>query len=231
MTHQHNGARSVVRTGLAVAAGVGLAAGVEVATYPGWRRWCRQWGATDQEAAQELPGDDLLAEPQVVTTRAITIWAPTSLIWPWLVQMGPGRGGAYTYDWIEGLLGLGMHSASEILPQFQDLRIGDTQHLGKNGPVMKVAILQPERSLVLRSEDGNWVWAFALHPIGGRTRLLSRNRIAAGPSPLARVATTYLMEPGSLIMERKMLIGIRRRAERLARGETLRGLPLNAYAF
>lgn len=79
-----------------------------------------------------------------------------------------------------------------------------------------MAVVEAEHALVFRSDDGNWVWAFALEPAGDHTRLISRNRIAAGRSPVARAANTYLMEPGSLIMERKMLIGIKERAERLA---------------
>ncbi|SRR5712691_1970983 len=216
MKHRYSGAGVAARAGLAVAVGAALATGAEVATYPLWRQWCRQWGATAGEASQAFPGDDLLADPQVLTTRAIAIQAPARQIWPWLVQMGPGRGGAYTYDWIENLLGLDMHSADEILPQYQDLKVGDAQHLGRNGPVLRVAVLEAERALVLRSDDGNWIWAFALHPDGDGTRLISRNRIAASASPIARAVTTYLMEPGSLIMERKMLIGIKQRAEHLA---------------
>jgi hypothetical protein len=130
--------------------------------------------------------------------------------------MGSGRGGAYTYDWIENLFGLGMHSAEQILAEFQDLKVGDAQQLGARGPVMRVAALDPERALVLRSDDGNWVWAFALAPADHCTRLISRNRIAAPKSRVAGAFYTYAMEPGSLIMERKMLIGIKERAERLA---------------
>jgi hypothetical protein len=201
----------------ATAAGAALAVGVEVATYPRWRPWCQHWGATTDETASVLPGDELLADPHVVTTRAIGIFAPTSMIWPWLVQMGPGRGGAYTYDWIENLFGLGMHSADQVLPKYQDLKVGDTMRLGARGPVLRVAVLKPERALVVRSDDGNWVWAFGLEPAGDHTRLISRNRIAVpGSSPLTRAVYTYLMEPGSLIMERKMLLGIKQRAERLA---------------
>ena len=84
-----------------------------------------------------------------------------------------------------------------------------------------------ERALVVRSEDGRWVWAFVLEPDGGTTRLLSRNRFVAGAGVLRRLANTYLMEPGSLVMERKMLVGIRDRAERLARqrGEQVGEVP------
>ena len=113
-----------------------------------------------------LPGDELLEDPDVVTTRAIGIDAPPSSIWPWIVQMGPGRAGAYTYDWIENLAGLDMHSADELLPQFQEISVGDGWKLGVKGPLLEVARLDPESALVLRSDDGNWVWAFVLAPDG-----------------------------------------------------------------
>jgi hypothetical protein len=205
-----------IRQGAAVAAcGVVAAAGLEVATYPLWRNWCLNWGATGEEAAAPLPGDELLAKPAIVTTRAVLVDATAEAIWPWLVQMGPGRGGAYTYDWIENLFGLGMHSAGKILPEFQDLKVGDAQRLGDRGPVLRVAVLEPARALVMRSDDEHWVWAFALVPSDAGTRLISRNRIAVSDSPaVARLLWEYVMEPGSLIMERKMLLGIKKRAER-----------------
>jgi len=129
--------------------------------------------------------------------------------------MGPGRGGAYTYDWIENLFGLGMHSAKKIVPEYQHLEVGDAQHLGEHGPVLRVASFESERSLVLRSDDGNWIWSFSLVPSNSGTRLISRNRITTpGASKLTRAMTIYGMEPGSLIMERKMLLGIRQRVER-----------------
>jgi hypothetical protein len=202
-----------------VAAGAVLAAGLGSLAYPlFFREWCLTWGARPAEVSGKLPGDELLAEPDIMATRAIWIGAPANAIWPWLVQMGPGRGGAYTYDWIENLFGLGMHSADDILPQYQDLKVGDAQHLGKRGPVLRVAVLEPERSLVLRSDDGNWVWAFSLVPDGAGTRLISRNRIAT-PDAVApvRLLNVLIMEPGSLVMERKMLLGIKERAERLTR--------------
>ena len=192
-----------------------LGAGIAVGTYPLWRQWCLTWGATSDEAAGPLPGDGLLADPAIVTTRAISVGAPPAAIWPWLVQMGPGRGGVYTYDWIENLFGLGVHSTDTILPEFQDLKAGDAQQLGASGPVLRVAVLEPEKSLVLRSDDGNWVWAFALVPAASGTRLISRNRILAPGAPaMTRLLYEYVMEPGSLVMERKMLLGIKQRAER-----------------
>jgi len=213
------------RTALGLTVGLaGGIAGFAVAAYPVlWRERCLNWGARLVEVVRPMPGDELLPDAPVVSTRAVGISAPPSAVWPWLVQMGPGRGGAYTYDWIENLLGLDMHSADEILPQYQNLEVGDVLPLNpKVG--MRVEVLEENRAMVLRSVDGAWVWSFTLHPDEkGRTRLVSRNRIqdpTAGP--VARTLAMYLMEPGSLVMERKMLLGIKERAERSHVVELLR---------
>jgi hypothetical protein len=173
------------------------------------------WGATADESARTLPGDELLPEPDVLSTRAVTIDAPPSAVWPWLVQMGSGRGGAYTYDWIENLFGLGMKSADTIHPEWQGLAVGDVIPGRASLSNMRVEVLEPERVAVLRSEDGTWVWTFVLDDLGGRTRLLSRNRVAMPHPSLGDRVGMALMEPGSLVMERKMLHGIKERAERL----------------
>lgn len=173
------------------------------------------WGATDEEVRSRLPGDELLEDADGVSTRAIAILAPASAVWPWLVQMGPvPRGGAYTYDWIENLLGLNMRSADRVLLEFQHPKVGDTISLGTNR--MRTELIDPERAFAWRSEDGNWVWSFVLHDNGGVTRLISRNRFRL-PTPMARLGM-LLMEPASLVMERKMLIGLKLRAESLGPG-------------
>ena len=179
-----------------------------------FRSRCLNWGARADEVAAKLPGDELLADPGLVTTRAITIHAPAGAIWPWLAQMGSGRGGAYSYDWIENLLGLNIHSAEEILPEYQDIKAGDELPLGGHSPVMRVEVADPPRALAVRSTDQDWAWIFALLPQGDSTRLISRNRIATKAlSPASRLFYLLFMEPGSLVMERKMLLGIKRRAE------------------
>ena len=135
---------------------------------------------------------------------------------PGFAQMGPSpRGGAYTYDWIENLLGLNMHSADRVLPDYQHPQVGDTLGYGKNR--MRFELVEPQRVLAMRSEDGNWVWSFVLTEHNGTTRLISRNRFRL-PSLTAKIGMVP-MEPGSLVMERKMLHGIKQRAERLAAGE------------
>jgi hypothetical protein len=177
------------------------------------RRRVLTWGATAAEASSRLPGDELLEEADGVATRAIWIDAPAGAVWPWLAQMGPApRGGAYTYDWIENLLGLNMHSADRVLPEFQHPEVGDAIGYGTN--VMRIERVEPQHVLAWRSEDGNWVWTFVLEERDGRTRLISRNRFRL-PTLAARLGMLP-MEPGSLVMERKMLLGIKRRAEDLA---------------
>jgi hypothetical protein len=173
------------------------------------------WGASPTEAAAALPGDELAAEPAGQTTRAITIAAPPEAVWPWIAQIGQGRGGAYTYDWIENLLGLGMHSADRILPAFQHPAIGDVV-LRTPSSEMRVQSLEPGRYLVAAAPDGSWSWAFVLRPLaGGRTRFLSRNRWLRGSS--GQRLGMLLMEPASLVMERKMLQGVKQRVEEIVR--------------
>jgi hypothetical protein len=171
------------------------------------------WGATRDEAAARLPGDELLEDAAGVATRAITIDAPASAVWPWLAQMGPApRGGAYTYDWVENLFGLDMHSTEDVLPEFQQPNVGDELGYGANR--LRLERVEPERVLALRSSDGHWVWSFVLDELNGKTRLISRNRFRL---PRLRDRLGMIpMEPGSLVMERKMLRGIKQRAEQLA---------------
>ena len=177
------------------------------------RRRVLTWGATAAEAAARLPGDELLSDADGVSTRAIGISAPARDVWPWLAQMGPEpRGGAYTYDWIENLLGLDMHSADRVLPEFQDPQVGDTIRLGANE--MRLARVDPEEVLAWRSQDGNWVWTFVVTETEAGTRLLSRNRFRL-PSTAGRVGM-LAMEPASLVMERKLLRWVKDRAQRLA---------------
>ena len=146
------------------------------ATYVGLlRRRILNWGATDSEARSRLPGDELLENADGISTRAISINAPVSAVWPWLAQLGPSpRGGAYTYDWIENLLGLNMHSADHILEQFQHPEVGETIGFGSNQ--MRLERVEPDHVLAWRSQDGNWVWTFVLESQEGGTRLISRNR-------------------------------------------------------
>src|SRR5579864_5132713 len=180
--------RKRTRAAAFAAAAAALTAGL--GAYPVFfRRQCLTWGARPDEVSRKLPGDELLPRAGIVATRAITIDAPPAAIWPWLVQMGSGRGGVYTYDWIENLFGLDMHSARRILPQFQEVTASDEFPLGPGRPTMRVAVFDPGRTFTLRFADGNWVWIFALFAEDGQTRLISRNRIASAEAWPIRLFT------------------------------------------
>jgi hypothetical protein len=199
-------------TSRSVIVAAALAAGLAALYNRVLRQPIVNWGATDGEASARLPGDELLEGANGISTRAIDIDAPLANVWPWLAQMGPSpRGGVYTYDWIENLLGLNMHSTDRVLPEFQKPELGDALAFGSN--VMRIDRVDPGQVLSWRSGDGNWVWTFVLEPRNRGTRLISRNRFRL-PTLAARVGALP-MEPASLVMERKMLRGIKQRAERL----------------
>jgi hypothetical protein len=206
----------MARGRLGVLAGAGLAVGLAAASYPLlWRDRCLSWGATRAEVAASLPGDELLPDADLVTTRAVRINAPPECVWPWLMQMGSGRAGDYSYDWAENLLGLDTHSAEVILPQFQEVKLGDEFGYPKGRKTIRVEIIEPERVFVRRMTDGSWVSAYTLTGSGCSTRLVNRNRYARGGSLSGRTAM-WLVESGGFILQRKLLLGIKERAEVMA---------------
>src|SRR6266700_897889 len=111
------------------------------------RPWQLRWGATAEEASTPLRGDDLVPDASYVTTRAITVRAPAGAIWPWLVQLGQGRAGFYTYDQLEQIVGAAIRSAERIVPELRQPALGDVRLSPVGGPT--VAVLDPGRALVL----------------------------------------------------------------------------------
>jgi len=187
----------------------------------GLRPWHIRWGATNDEVARPLPGDEIVPRPRNWSTRAITIAAPAAAVWPWLMQIGQGRGGLYSYDWLENLAGCDIHSTNRIIPEFQYLEVGDVIRLGPEGyPAYPVAAVEPGCALVLGGDDpelGPHSWAFVLEPIDDRTtRLIVRSRGDYPPSPANFVIWRILTEPLHFVMERKMLLGIKQRGEAAA---------------
>jgi hypothetical protein len=178
------------------------------------------WGATDQECGEALPGDDLVANADLTATRAITIRAPVAQIWPWIAQLGQGRGGFYSYDFLEDLVGCDIHSVERVVPEWQHIDVGHEVRLAPEVGLV-VASLQRGRSFVLRggikmgttAPPYDFTWAFALRDQpDGTTRLLVRERYA-----YARPWARLLVEPVeaiSFVMSQKMLRGIKDRAER-----------------
>jgi hypothetical protein len=196
--------------------GAGLAIAAAAAVYFRFLRpWHLNWGATPEEVSGEVAGDELIPEPDIQSTRVVEIDAPPSAIWPWLVQMGPGRAGAYTYDWIERRLGIDIRNADRVIPELQNLKVGD--EIPMPGYAMRVERLDPGRAMVVRSSNHAWVWSFELRPAGEHTRLISRNRFDASVLLWKDKLAYPVIEPGSWVMERKMLLTIKRRAEHLAR--------------
>jgi hypothetical protein len=182
------------------------------------RRWFMRWGATPLDRVRVMRGDDLVANPTYSATLAVTVAAPPDCIWPWLVQMGYRRGGLYSYDWLDRLFGyLDRPSADRILPEFQHLAVGDEIPIGRAGG-FPVTAIEPGRELVLSGTgDGfQWVWQFGLYPINdARTRLVSRNAVRV-PGTAGSWLFMRVIEPTAFLMTRRMLVGLKHRAEMLA---------------
>jgi uncharacterized protein YndB with AHSA1/START domain len=162
-----------------------------------------------------MPGDELVEGRALQTTRAVTIEAAPERVWAWLVQMGPRpRAGAYTYDWMERRLGIDIENRNRILPEFQHLEAGEVFALDdEHDTGLAVRHVEEGKHLVLQWVPTDSTWTFALYPDGdGGTRLVSRNRIPAKGAAW-RLAMAAFMEPGSLVMERKMLLTLKERAE------------------
>jgi hypothetical protein len=187
------------------------------------RPWQLRWGATDEERGVTLDGDDLLPNPDLVATRAITVHALADQVWPWIAQLGQGRGGFYSYDALENLVGCDIHSADRIVPEWQDLKVGDQVHLHPEVE-LGVAVVEPCRALVLRGgvpmgavpPPYDFTWAFVVgEQPDGTTRLLVRERYT-----YTQRWAPFLVEPVAVVafvMSQRMLRGIRDRAERAGR--------------
>ncbi len=215
------------------------------------RPWHLKWGARGMEAREPLPGDELVEHPRLVSTRAITINAPAGDVWPWLAQLGQGRGGFYSYSRLEKMMGADIENADRIIPELQRIGTGDVIHLAPDkpegqptAPLMYVSRADPQRSLVLVSRvdletlqtfdesdplPGKYAfvsWSFFLQSVDeSMTRLIVRTRIYWSPGLSNFILWRVLTEPAHFIMERAMLLGIRKRAEMRAAVEPEAGAP------
>jgi hypothetical protein len=180
---------------------------------------CLRWGATDEEVQVALPGDELIPHADLTATRAITIRHGADVVWPWVAQVGQARGGWYSYDFLENLVGCQIHSADRIVPEWQHVKVGDEVRLAPEVS-LKVVVVEPGRTLVLRGgvpigktpPPYDFTWAFTLRDEPPRsTRLLVRERYSYEhwwARPIVEVAEFL-----SQVMSRKMLLGIRDRTE------------------
>jgi hypothetical protein len=188
-----------------------------------WRSgWRRSWGARDEEMAAVLPGDDLVPAPTWSYTHAISVDAPPERVWPFVAQLGQERAGFASFERLENLVGCRVHNADGIVDEWQRPVVGQMVHLHPKAPPLRVAVVQPGRSLVLRGADdrdpspaNDNVWSFHVLPDGpGRSRLIERSHTVHGRSLGDRLAFgTVLIEPIGFVMGREMLRGLAALAE------------------
>jgi hypothetical protein len=204
----------------------GIAAGAALYAV-GVRPWLLRWGATDAEVARAMPLDGRVADPKAVSTRGISIAAPPERVWRWVVQMGERpRAGYYSYALIERVQGMEIDNSRRILPEYQELRVGEA--IDRNGTMVVQLVEEPQAggagTLVLGPPPSveylQCTWAFGLYPDGrSGTRLVTRVRARFSYRALLREVPVWLwpmwllLEPGVFVMERKMLKEIKRRAE------------------
>jgi hypothetical protein len=186
------------------------------ATAPLYRHWHLRWGATHDEVHGSMPGDEIVPNPSFNATRAITIHAPPQLVWPWIVQMGYRRAGFYTYALLDNA---GYDSADRILEEYQPPKIGDWVPMAKQvneTTAFRVQAFELNRWLLWEKPDSTWAWKLLpLH--GGRTRLILRlKQRYAWERPGSAILTLALLEFGDFPMMRRVLKGIKVRAERMS---------------
>jgi len=179
-----------------------------------YRPWALNWGSTVEEIARSMPGDEVLEQPTFNATRAVTIEATPEEIWPWVVQIGYRRAGFYSYDSLDND---GIPSAERILPEYQDLEVGDLIPLTKSANVRVTELEAPKSMVLLFEVPGTWssaTWVWGLYPEDDtRTRLVTRLRVNA-----RRIPSRILLDLGEIVMMRKCMLGIKRRAEKIHSG-------------
>ena len=177
------------------------------------RPWQLRWGATDAEVKRSMPGDEIVGQPSFNATRAVTIHAPAQNIYPWIVQMGVTRAGWYSYDLLDNL---GKHSAESILPEHQNIQAGDLIPLSPDGKQgMRVKSFRKNKWMLWWDKKGDTSWVWEIHPQGeGSARLITRVRVKYRWFSSA-VLFNLLIEFFDILMMRKSMLGIKRRAEKL----------------
>lgn len=190
------------------------------------RPWMAGWGATKEEITKNLPGDEIVTNPKYVTNHAIDIEAMPDEVWPWLVQMGQEKGGLYSWEYLSNLAGSNIHNAGQIIPEYQNTKVGDSFKLHPDLPALKVMRMEKNKAFVVgaKYEDGKKIedvpiavsWAFILEKTDkGNTRVHVRYISDFKPTLAGKLANHYLLEPFHFIMERAMLYGIKERVEKI----------------
>ena len=182
-------------------------------TAPVYRRWHLTWNATETEVSAAMPGDELLARPHYLSTRAITIDAPPDQVWPWLVQVGFGRAGFYSDDLLDNL---GRPSSRTLVPALQHLEVGQMVPMSPtptDATTFRVAAYVANHELLWSKPDSTWSWRLT-EEAPGRTRVVTRIRAVHGwGRPVSGLLSLLLLELGDFAMLRRMLRGLKSRAE------------------
>jgi len=181
-----------------------------------YRPWQLRWGAKHEEVSRSLPGDEVVSRPTFNATRAVTVSAQPEEIWPWIVQIGFGRGGWYSYDFLDNL---GHHSAERIVSEFQHIEVGDLIPLGPGEDAgMRVKGFVVDRWILWWDKKNQLTtWAWALDPMpDGKTRLVTRVRSRSSWRHPVSAVWLLLVEVADFPMMRRCLLNIKRRAEVLA---------------
>ncbi|MFC2158351.1 hypothetical protein ACFLT9_10990 [Acidobacteriota bacterium] len=177
----------------------------------GLREWQMTWGSTRDEVGRYMAGDELLNDPEFDTNRVVEINAPPEKVWPWIVQMGFKRGGLYSFDHLDNG---GMPSAERIIPEYQNLKVGDLIL-----PLLQVAQIEPQKSMlwVFLKGAGGWenaTWSWGLYKTkNGKTRLVSRLRQKFTSNSIKEIIMWRFQEVTEIFMMRTCLLGIKRRVE------------------
>jgi len=190
-----------------------IALAIETFYLPYWKRW----GSSEAELSRKLPGDDIVPNPKVGFNQAITIEAPGKEVWHWVAQIGQDRGGFYSYDFLENITGCNIHSVDIIVPEYFHDEESEGLKTHPMAPPMPLVELDPERTLLFGGEmdpDTPNSWLFFLEDAGEHsTRLISRWRLDYGPGPIRWFGYRVILQPIACTMQRKMLLGIKKRAE------------------
>ncbi len=198
-----------------------------------------RWGLSEEEADRKLPGDGLVKMPKTKFTHAVNINAPSEYVWPWIAQIGQGRGGFYTYEALENMIGLNIYNSDVVLPEFQNPKIGDIISFGPDGGYPLVICEEgsamaietrldletnreydPQVSIPEKYLHLTWLW-YVQSLDGNRSRFISRNRVDYAPSFKTKLIFNFLSEPIIFTMDRKMCLGIKKRSEQLYEQQSL----------
>jgi hypothetical protein len=210
----------------------GAATGIAAAVAAYWfavRPWHLTWGATEAEVSRQWPGDELVPDPRSRAVRAVTIDAPAGRVWPWIMQIGRDRGGFYSYTWLENLIGADIRNVDHLIPGLAERRPGETvwmgpEHRFRGEARMVVGAMVPGRAMVLVNPGDaegvlaggpaiEGVWSFTVDPVSAGACRLVMLSVSGEPVRFGRVSQLVFWEPAHFVMERRMMLTIKRLAE------------------